>query len=153
VSVHFKIKKGSVCGLCSGVIAKRLKSQILLISSVKDGSLGNTIDTFNLNKEYFKKYELEVIGTVFNKIPDYSYEKLEKLIKLYFEKNEFRIFGFVPKIENIKEEEVEEGCKRVNQKKKLVITEDDLNDINLIINNFKKFINFDSIFDLIKNEE
>jgi hypothetical protein len=72
---------------------------------------------------------------------------------MYFEneKININIFGFVMKNEEIKNQEVEEGCLRVSKKQKLIITEEDLKEISLIIDSFKKYCDFENILKSINN--
>jgi len=85
---------GSVVGASNAQIAQRLKAPVLLVGR---SGVGDAIDSFNLNKAYFEKYGVKVIGAVFNKVED-PYEDIKHHVSLYFQKNcpDAAVYGFIP---------------------------------------------------------
>lgn len=130
-------------------MAQALKCPVLIVSLMKDGSLGNTIDQFNQNLEYFKSFGVDVIGTICNKVPESSFERCEKYVKMYFENRKEKVFGFVKYHDQVQEDEVEHGCKYVKKKDFQVITEKDEFLMKEIYKSFSK-VDFQSILEKMK---
>jgi dethiobiotin synthetase len=139
---------GSICGLSNAHIAKALQCPVLLVCLMKDGSLGNTIDNFNQNYSYFTSFNVPIHGIVCNKLSEELYERSKKFVSMYFEKDERNIqsFGFVVRNSKMKDEDIQDGCVRVS-KKKMIVTDEDLENIELVVKHFKQFIDFESLID------
>jgi len=100
---------GSVFDLSNASVAKLLKSGVILVT---EGGVGRPIDEIMLNKALFDKEGVEVIGVIINKVIPDKYNKINKLIRIAFERNGIRVLGVIPyksmlstpSIEQIKEE-------------------------------------------------
>lgn len=138
---------GSVCGVSNAQVAKKLNAPVILVNLVKDGSIGNSIDTLNQNLEYFKGFHVPVLGIISNKVPVTHYDRVVKYLGMFYEQNELKSLGFVKYMDDFQEEEIEEGCKYVS-KKKLQISQEDKDKMKSVYEHFKECIDFEQIFKL-----
>jgi len=89
---------GSVSGVSNAQIARAIGSPVLLVGRP---GLGNAIDSFNLNMTYFQHFGVEVLGGVWNNIPEiesyHTYENCKEYVTKYFQKfnPKIRIYGHV----------------------------------------------------------
>lgn len=145
---------GSVCGVSNAHIASAIKAPVILVGSIPDGSLGNTIDTFNMNYAYLQKFDVPVIGVLFNKIPKESLEYLKKYVSLYFQKNEpnIHIYGFVPTEGDLQEwTSKEPGMCQIVNKQSLKMSEIDKSAVNVSISLMHQNVNFQQILEDLMN--
>lgn len=85
---------GSVFDLSNAYIAKLLSAPVLIVA---EGGVGSTIDRITLNHALFAALGCTILGAIINKVKKEKYEKISKLLKKRFEKqNDFEIFGFIP---------------------------------------------------------
>jgi len=84
---------GSVIDLCNAAVAKMLDSPVLIVTC---GGIGRPIDEVMLNKAVFDSYGVNVIGVIVNKVIPEKYEKINKLVRLGFEKKGIETFGVIP---------------------------------------------------------
>eukprot|EP01038_Epipyxis_sp_PR26KG_P007334 gene7334-9997_t len=89
---------GSICGVSNADVAKILNAPVLLIG--KSG-VGDAIDSFNLNANYFENHGVTVLGGIFNKIPLDGYYNLnacKESINSYFRQYQphREPYGFLP---------------------------------------------------------
>jgi dethiobiotin synthetase len=114
---------GSVVGCSNARVAHELDAPVILIINLENGSLGNAIDTFNMNclyMEHFHRQEAtfepidkdnntskrRVIGVIFNKIPKDLFDQRKSDIEKYFKyhvSSNIHVYGCIPKEDNLKE--------------------------------------------------
>jgi len=78
---------GSVSGISNAEIARLLGAPVLLIGRP---GLGNAIDSFNLNKDYFEHHGVTVLGGIWNNIPEsesyHTYDSCKEYVAKYYRK-------------------------------------------------------------------
>jgi BioD-like phosphotransacetylase family protein len=84
---------GSVIDLCNAAVAKMLDTPVLIVTC---GGIGRPIDEVMLNKAVFDNYGVKVLGVIVNKVIPEKFEKINKLVRLGFERNGIETFGVVP---------------------------------------------------------
>jgi BioD-like phosphotransacetylase family protein len=84
---------GSVIDLSNAAVAKMLDTPVLIITCA---GIGRPIDEVMLNKAVFDNYGVKVLGVVVNKVIPEKYEKINKLVRLGFEKKGIETFGVIP---------------------------------------------------------
>ena len=84
---------GSVIDLSNADVAKLLHAPVVLVTC---GGIGRPIDEVMLNKALFDNAGAKLIGVVINKVMPEKYEKIEKLVRLGFEKHGINVLGVVP---------------------------------------------------------
>lgn len=92
---------GSICSLSNADVSRHLKTPVLLIG--KSG-VGDAVDSYNLNAQFFETQGSHVLGGVFNKLAldgFYSLESCKEAVSSYFNqyKKNQRVYGFVPSLE------------------------------------------------------
>ena len=84
---------GSVLDLCNAAVARMLDTPVLIVTC---GGIGRPIDEVMLNKAVFDSYGVKVLGVIVNKVIPEKYEKIDKLVRVGFEKKGIEVFGVVP---------------------------------------------------------
>lgn len=84
---------GSVFDLSNAAVAKLLGSRVILIAP---GGIGRPIDEVMLNKSLFDREGVELAGVVVNKVLPQKYEKVEKYVRMGFEKKGISVLGILP---------------------------------------------------------
>ena len=83
---------GSCFDLSNAVVAKMLDAKVLLIT---EGGVGRPIDEIMLNRPLFDKEGVDLIGVIVNKVLPEKYEKINKLVRLGFQRKGVNVFGVV----------------------------------------------------------
>ncbi len=84
---------GSVFDLSNAAVAKLLDSQVIIVTCA---GIGKPIDEVMLNKAVFDSYGVEVIGVIINKVLPEKYEKINKFVRLGFERKGIEVLGVIP---------------------------------------------------------
>jgi len=84
---------GSVIDLCNAAVARMLDTPVLIVTC---GGIGRPIDEVMLNKAVFDNYGVKVLGVIVNKVIPEKFEKINKLVRLGFEKMGIETFGVIP---------------------------------------------------------
>ena len=84
---------GGVFDLPNPYVAKILDLKAIIVSS---GGIGKPIDEIILNKAFFEKEGVEVIGAVVNKVKMEKYDKISELVKKGLSRQGIRILGILP---------------------------------------------------------
>lgn len=96
---------GSIVGVSNAHVARALKSPVMLVGPK---GVGNAVDSFNLNSNFFESYGVPVLGAVFNRFETtgyYSLENCKSEISSYFSqfKTQYTPFGFLPELKELQE--------------------------------------------------
>lgn len=84
---------GGVFDLSNAVVAKQLKSKVILISS---GGIGKPIDEILLNKALFDKEGVEIMGVILNKVLPQKYKKVNTLVRKGLARKGLKVLGVLP---------------------------------------------------------
>ncbi|MGB2705524.1 MAG: AAA family ATPase [Candidatus Omnitrophota bacterium] len=84
---------GSVFDLSNATVAKLLDSKVILLTP---GGIGRPIDEAMLNKPLFDTEGVELAGVVVNKVLPEKFDKIEKYVKMGFEKKGIPVLGVMP---------------------------------------------------------
>jgi len=84
---------GSVFDLCNASVANMLNAPVVIVTG---GGIGRPIDEILLNKALFDNKGVKVIGVIINKVLQAKYEKINKFVRLGFEKRGIDVIGVVP---------------------------------------------------------
>ena len=116
---------GSICGTDNVSVARACGYELSQPSGEKQiippavlivgkRGVGDAIDSYNLNSTYFKARNVQVLGAIFNRLPNdpnhyYSLENCEKAVSAYFAKSKKHesVFGFIPEIEGLSSKSME----------------------------------------------
>lgn len=83
---------GSCFDLSNAAVAKMLGAKVLLITG---GGVGRPIDEIMLNKALFEKEGVELVGVIVNKVIPKKYDKINKLVRMGFQKKGIDVHGVV----------------------------------------------------------
>ena len=91
---------GSICGVSNADVAKALDIPVLMIGKA---GVGDAVDSYNLDTNYFRAQGLRVMGGIFNMLPKegfYSLDNCREAVTDYFNKfNPGEMpYGFIPEI-------------------------------------------------------
>lgn len=84
---------GSVVDHSNADVAAILDAKVVLLAK---GGIGNTIDRLELNRVFFEKRGVEVIGVIINKVIESKYEKVKDAIEIYCKEHKLKLFGVIP---------------------------------------------------------
>jgi len=84
---------GSVIDLSNGDVASLLNTPVILVTC---GGIGKPIDEVMLNKAVFEQKGVDIIGVVVNKVTQEKYDKINRFVRLGFEKKGIRVLGVLP---------------------------------------------------------
>jgi BioD-like phosphotransacetylase family protein len=84
---------GSCFDWCNSRVAKLLRSKVILVTS---GGIGRPIDEIMLNKALFDKEGVELIGVIVNKVIPEKYDKINKFVRMGFERKKINVLGVLP---------------------------------------------------------
>lgn len=84
---------GSVFDLSNADVSQMLNSPVLIVAL---GGIGKPIDEVMLNKALFDKHSVKLLGVVVNKVNKNKYDKVNKFVRMGFEKKGIDVFGVVP---------------------------------------------------------
>jgi BioD-like phosphotransacetylase family protein len=84
---------GSVLDLSNAGVAELLNAPVIIVTG---GGVGRPIDEVMLNKAVFDINGIEVIGVIVNKVIPEKYEKINKIVRLGFERKGIDVLGVIP---------------------------------------------------------
>lgn len=84
---------GAAYGLSNAHLAKQFNSKVLLISS---GGVGQPIDEILLNKNYFERYGVDILGVIINKAFPHEIDTINTFMKRILDFVNVKIFGVIP---------------------------------------------------------
>ncbi|TYB31198.1 MAG: AAA family ATPase [Candidatus Mcinerneyibacterium aminivorans] len=84
---------GSVLDHSNAKVASILDSKVVLLAK---GGIGSTIDELELNRKFFERRGVEVIGVIINQVIKLKIDKIEKSIKKYCHDKGLNLFGIIP---------------------------------------------------------
>ncbi len=84
---------GASFGLSNASIAKQFNAKVLLVSS---GGVGNPIDEILLNRCYFEKEGVHLLGVIINKVRDEDWNAVQSITKTILEDHGIRFLGAIP---------------------------------------------------------
>ncbi|MEW5816893.1 MAG: AAA family ATPase, partial [Spirochaetota bacterium] len=84
---------GSVLDLSNAAVAKLLDAPVVIVAG---GGIGRPIDEVMLNKAVFDNHGVDVLGVIINKVIPDKYEKIEKFVRLGFERKGIKVLGVIP---------------------------------------------------------
>lgn len=136
---------GSIVGTSNADVAALLEAQVLLIG--KSG-IGDAIDNMNLNRAYFERYGVSIIGGLFNNIPIEKLDDCRKYVSKYYHQSQadFHIYGFIPEIPELTEDNVDISTHREDFGKS-ILTESDKWRCKSIISTVNQYIDIGLILD------
>jgi dethiobiotin synthetase len=99
--------------------------------------VGDAVDSYNLNSNYFRSKNIPILGAIFNRLPVdgyYSLENCKEAVSAYFEQQSTgeRVFGFIPEVEGIAKSRTQGGNDDDSDEKK--------NGLDLAIEHAETFI-------------
>jgi len=139
---------GSICQLSNADIAEWLQIPVLIVG--KSG-VGDAVDSFNLNANFFESRGICVLGGIFNKLQltgYYSLENCREAVTSYFTKfrSNQKAYGFIPQIDF---SDVQTQL-RDNTNDNIMNKEDFLK-AKLLIDTFMDYVHIDQImFDILQ---
>jgi len=89
---------GSVIDLSNADVAKLLDAPVMIVTL---GGIGRPIDEIMLNKALFDKEGVEIMGVVINKVVPEKYDKINKYVRMGFEKKGIKVLGVIPFCETL----------------------------------------------------
>jgi BioD-like phosphotransacetylase family protein len=84
---------GSVLDLSNAAVAKLLNAPVIIVTS---GGIGRPIDEVMLNKAVYDLKGVEVIGVIVNKVIPDKYDKVNKMVRLGFQRKGIEVLGVIP---------------------------------------------------------
>src|SRR6056297_2581627 len=84
---------GSVLDHSNAKVASILDSKVILLAK---GGIGSTIDELELNRKFFERRGVEVIGVIINQVIESKIERVKKSIKKYCRDKGLKLFGVIP---------------------------------------------------------
>jgi len=84
---------GSVFDLSNASVAKLLKSPVILVCP---GGIGRPVDEIALNKNFFDKAGVEVMGAIVNKAFPHEFERIDHWMRRALEAMGVRLLGVIP---------------------------------------------------------
>lgn len=84
---------GAAFGLSNAQLARQFNAKVLLIAS---GGIGHPIDEIVLNKSYFERHGVEVIGVVVNKAFPKEMDAIQTVVRKACDLMRIELFGAVP---------------------------------------------------------
>jgi len=84
---------GSVIDLSNGDVAKLLNTSVILVTC---GGIGRPIDEVMLNRAVFDQQGVDIIGVIVNKVTQEKYEKINKFVRMGFERKGIKVLGVIP---------------------------------------------------------
>ena len=91
---------GSICGISNADVAKILDVPVLMLGKA---GVGDAVDSYNLDTNFFRSYGVSILGGIFNKLPTsgfYNIDSCKEAVTSYFLR--FRPdempYGFVPEV-------------------------------------------------------
>ncbi len=91
---------GESMGFSTAYFAGMFDSKAILVSS---GGIGQPIDEILLNKHYFEKNGVELIGAIFNKVYENEMDKVQEVARRILEDHDIPFLGAIPYKEDLYE--------------------------------------------------
>jgi hypothetical protein len=94
---------GSICGIDNGVIARSIGAAVILVAKA---GVGDAIDSFNLDANWFISHGVPVLGAIYNRFKTSGYYSLKnccKYLEKFFASQRERgrphyIYGYIPEL-------------------------------------------------------
>ncbi len=87
---------GSCLDMSNPEVAKAISASVLMVA---EGGIGSTIDRIALNRGLFKLKGVMILGVVVNKVKEYKYDKIQKVVGVALKSKGMRVYGFVPYVQ------------------------------------------------------
>lgn len=84
---------GAAFGLSNAFMAKLLDAKVVLVAS---GGVGQPTDEIFLNKNFFDKAGVEVVGAIVNKAYPHEFERIDQWMRKALEAMGIRLLGVIP---------------------------------------------------------
>lgn len=84
---------GSVFDHSNASVAKLLGAKVIIVSS---GGIGRPIDEIMLNKVFFEKEGVKILGAVVNKVLPEKYEKINRYLRKGLSRKKIEVLGVIP---------------------------------------------------------
>jgi BioD-like phosphotransacetylase family protein len=84
---------GAAFGLSNAFMAKQLDAKVVLVAS---GGVGQPTDEIFLNKNFFDKAGVEVVGAIVNKAYPHEFERIDQWMRRALEAMGVRLLGVIP---------------------------------------------------------
>jgi BioD-like phosphotransacetylase family protein len=84
---------GAAFGLSNAFMAKLLNSKVVLVAS---GGVGQPTDEIILNKSYYERAGVEVLGVVVNKAYPHEFERIDKWMRRVLDMMNVKLLGVIP---------------------------------------------------------
>ncbi len=84
---------GAAFGLSNAFIAKMLNAKVVLVAS---GGVGQPTDEIILNKNYFERAGVEILGVIVNKAYPHEYERIDKWMRRVLDMMGVKLLGVIP---------------------------------------------------------
>lgn len=84
---------GAAFGLSNAFLAKQLESKVLLVAS---GGVGQPTDEIILNKHYFERAGVEVLGVVVNKAYPHEFDRIQQWMRRVLDGIGMKLLGVIP---------------------------------------------------------
>ena len=84
---------GSIFDLSNAAVAQLLQAPVLLVTCA---GIGRPIDEVMLNKAVFDSFGVPVLGVIVNKVMPEKYEKINKFVRLGFQRKGIDVLGVLP---------------------------------------------------------
>ena len=84
---------GAAFGLSNAFMAKLLNAKVVLVAS---GGVGQPTDEIFLNKNFFDKAGVEVVGAIVNKAYPHEFERIDQWMRRALEAMGVRLLGVIP---------------------------------------------------------
>ncbi len=92
--------EGAVFGLSNALLAKVCEAKVLLVTA---GGIGQPVDDVLLNRAYYEKEGVEVLGVVVNKVRPHEVEAVENITRRALEDRGIRFFGAIPQVPELEQ--------------------------------------------------
>ncbi len=84
---------GAAFGLSNAFLAKLLNAKVVLVAS---GGVGQPTDEIILNKNYFERAGVEILGVIVNKAYPHEFERIDKWMRRVLEMMGVKLLGVIP---------------------------------------------------------
>lgn len=84
---------GAAFGLSNAFLAKQLNAKVVLVAS---GGVGQPTDEIILNKTYFERAGIEVLGVIVNKAYPHEFDRIDQWMRRVLDQMGVRLLGMIP---------------------------------------------------------
>lgn len=92
--------EGAVFGLSNALLAKVCEAKVLLVTA---GGIGQPVDDVLLNRAYYEKEGVEVLGVIVNKVRPNEMQAVEETTRRILEERGVRFFGAIPQVPELEQ--------------------------------------------------